>query len=131
MTINEDFEKYENEFKVWSVCIHSLMAVTIAIYKWAFWPRITMVLLVVSVIGQVFLAIASMQLIEISRQYMGHFTDEFRTFFVWLIVEALVLISALIANFVFLFTRSMKHQMMQNNLEKTVLHTESDFLASR
>jgi hypothetical protein len=59
------------------------------------------------------------------------FTKEFKTFFVFLIMEAIVLGSALFANALFLFARHFMTQQTSVSKVDSAHHAESDFLECR
>lgn len=72
-----------------------------------------------------------MSSIEKSLNYTGQFSEDYKVFFVWLGLESTILIAALLANALYLLTRSFCRQNTTLNLQNSVCHVESDILEAR
>jgi hypothetical protein len=91
-----------------------------------------------SMFAQIYLVIMAMKLVQDSTNYTDSFSlykwdfsDGYKTFFVWLLVEAAIPASALLANALFLTTRGLFRQRFILESATCPHHPESDFLAAR
>lgn len=75
--------------------------------------------------------IFALDLIMLSDENAAFFTFKYKTFFLFLVMEAIVLGSALLANALFLFARHFMIQQTNVYLKTSAHHAESDFLECR
>ena len=87
-----------------------------------------MFMVVTSMFVQIFLVIFALNSIKESMMYHGTFTDDFKKFFVWLCLEAIILAAALASNALFLIVRSFYQNQNKISFPNQGRHTESDFL---
>jgi hypothetical protein len=88
-------------------------------------------LIVISMFAQIYLVIGALKLIQFGMFFRNSFNAPFKVVFIWVCLEATILISALLSNASYLLIRSFRRQAVDLELENTTCHEESDNLEAR